>query len=28
VRLRYVGGESSSDFLLESWTRPAEGDNG
>lgn len=28
VRLRYVGGESTADFLLESWTRPAEGDDG
>lgn len=28
VRLRYVGGESTKDFLLESWTLPADEEAG
>lgn len=28
MRLRYVGGESTKDFLLESWTLPADGEVG
>jgi SAM-dependent methyltransferase len=28
VRLRYVGGESTKDFLLESWTLPVDGEAG
>ncbi|HEY1852962.1 MAG TPA: SAM-dependent methyltransferase [Solirubrobacterales bacterium] len=27
VGLRYVGGESTADYLLESWVRPAAGDD-